>query len=111
MHGARRQHRVFRPADAGDRAGPALAPVHHRGVHFLRAGGGEHRAAPGIEQRIVLERDDRAVTASSALPPAARIARPASSARRKPGWYCGLRPGAHRTAAHRAGPAMHGKRE
>ena len=58
-HGARRQDRVLRPENAGDRAGPAVAPVHHRGVHFLRAGGGEHRAAAGIEQRVVFQRDDR----------------------------------------------------
>ena len=51
-----------------------------------------------------------AVTASSALPPAARIALPASSARRSPAWYSASRAGAHRAAADRAGPAVDGKR-
>jgi hypothetical protein len=35
-----------------------LGPLHDRGVHLLRAGGGKDGAAPGIEQRVVLERDD-----------------------------------------------------
>ena len=56
--GPRRQHRVSRSEDAGDGTGPPLPPFHHRGVHFLGAGGGEHGAAAGIEQRVVLERDD-----------------------------------------------------
>jgi hypothetical protein len=55
----RRENRVARPENAGDRAGAAVAPVHHRGVHLLGSGAGEHRAASGIEQRVVLERDHR----------------------------------------------------
>src|SRR3954454_17887833 len=38
---ARRPDRVSRAADPGNRAGPALAPVHPRRVHLLRAGCGE----------------------------------------------------------------------
>ena len=57
-HRARGEDRVFRAEDAGDRAGAAVAPVHDRGVHLLRAGGGEDGASAGVEQRVVLERDD-----------------------------------------------------
>ena len=100
----------FGPQIAGDRAGPAVAPVHHRGVHLLRAGGGEHRAASGIEQRIVLERDHRfrdRIERAAAVGEnrAAGLQRAA-----QPGMVFGLQPGAHRTAADRAGPAMDGKR-
>ena len=55
---ARRQHRVLRSADPGDGPGTAVAPLHDGSIHLLRAGGGEDGAAPGIEQRIVLERDN-----------------------------------------------------
>ncbi len=53
------QHRVFRPENPGDGARAAVASVHDRGIHLLRPGGGEDGAAPGVEQRVVLERDDR----------------------------------------------------
>jgi hypothetical protein len=36
-----------------------LAPVHDCGIHLLRPGCGEHCAAPGVEQRIVLKRGNR----------------------------------------------------
>ena len=100
----------FGPKIAGDRAGPAVAPVHHRGVHLLRAGGGEHRAASGIEQRVVLQRDDRCRhrverAAAGGKDRAAGLQRAA-----QPGMVFGLRPALIASRRHRAGAAMHGKR-
>src|SRR5713101_1985000 len=83
-HRPSRQYRVARPEDAGHRTRPAIASVHHRGIHLLRTGGGEDAAPPRIEQRVVFERYDRLVTASSAVPPVARMSRPTLSARRSP---------------------------
>ena len=108
---ARRQDRVSRPEDAGDGAGPAVAPIHHRGVHLLRAGGGEDGAAPGIEQRVVLERDDRR---------GHRIERGAAAGEHiAAGLQCAAQPGMvwpRRSAfiaprRERAGAAMHGERK
>ena len=72
--------RVLDMRDPGHRAGRAIAPVHDRGVELVGAVVGEHRAAPGVEARIVLSTTTAASTASSALPPSARTFAPASSA-------------------------------
>src|SRR5580700_10003952 len=52
------QDRVLRAADAGHGAGPAVPAIHHGSIHLMRAGGGKHRAASGIEQRLVLQCGD-----------------------------------------------------
>jgi hypothetical protein len=40
---------------AGDGAGPEVAPVHHRGVELVQAVGCDDCAAPGVEQRFILQ--------------------------------------------------------
>ncbi len=37
-------------------AGAPIAPVHDGRIHLQRAGAGEYGAAPGIEQRLILQR-------------------------------------------------------
>ena len=51
------------------------------------------------------------VTASSALPPAARMSRPAVNARRKPSWYDAARETACLVSRDRSRPAVNGERE
>lgn len=53
------EDRVADALHGGDRACRLRGAVHHRGVHLVLAGGVEDRAAPGVEERAVLERDDR----------------------------------------------------
>ena len=55
----RKINRVTRARHAGDRAGLLRFAVHDRGVEFILALGGKHRAAPGVEQRIIFEHADR----------------------------------------------------
>ena len=57
-HRTCRQHRVARPENAGHGTRPVVPPVHHRGVHLLRSGGGEDAAPSGIEQGVVFECHD-----------------------------------------------------
>jgi hypothetical protein len=57
-HSARGADRVARVREAGDGACGARAAVHDRGVEFVAAFGGEHRAATGVEQRIVFHFTD-----------------------------------------------------
>ncbi len=71
--GSRGQYRVLRGRKGRRPRRRGGAPVHDpRGVHLLGAGAGKDRAAAGVEQRVVLKRDDAAVTASSANPPPAK---------------------------------------
>ena len=102
----RRQDRVLGSEDAGHRAGAVFAPFHDRRVHFLGPGRSKDGAAPGVQQRIVLERDDRgrdgveraAAGGEDASAGAQRLAQPGMverAARR-----------AHRIAAEGSGAAM-----
>ena len=60
LHHRTRQHdRVAHPVHAGDRAGAAAGAVHDRGIQFVAAVVGEHRAAGGVELRRVLQHPDR----------------------------------------------------
>ena len=58
-HRARQPHRIADVGDARHRTGPARRPVHDRGVQFVDPVIGEHRSAPGVEQRIVLQHGHR----------------------------------------------------
>jgi len=58
-HCPRRDDGVARSEDRGDRPGAALAAGHHRRIHLLRTRASENSAPAGIEQRVVLQRDDR----------------------------------------------------
>ena len=57
-HRARRQDRVAWAENTGNRPSRAILAAHHRRVHFLLAGRGVDRPAPGVEQRIILQRHD-----------------------------------------------------
>ena len=50
---------MARARHACDRPGLERFAIHDRGVEFIFALGGEHRAAPGVEQGIVLEHAHR----------------------------------------------------
>jgi hypothetical protein len=57
-HRTRRQYGIARPKNTSHCPGPVIAPIHDRSVHLLGSCGGEDGAPAGIEQRVVLERDD-----------------------------------------------------
>ncbi|MNY33415.1 hypothetical protein D3C86_1676930 [compost metagenome] len=52
-HRAGRRDRVTGAGQARYGAGGAVDAVHHGGVQFVLAGGGEDRAASGVEQGVV----------------------------------------------------------
>ena len=56
---SREQDRILDAAHTGDRAGAQGRAVHDRGVEFVVAVIGEHRALAGVEARRVLEYEDR----------------------------------------------------
>ena len=58
-HRARREHRVADAPHRGHRAGAQLRAFHDRGVHLDLAVAVERGAAPGVEQRVVLQHHDR----------------------------------------------------
>lgn len=57
-HGLGQQDRVAHPLHAGHRTCSLGGAVHHRGIQFVVAVMGEHRALAGVEGRIVLQHGD-----------------------------------------------------
>jgi hypothetical protein len=58
-HLARDEHRVPHPRDRRDTARPQILARHHRSIHLHRAVEVQHRAGARVEERIVLEADNR----------------------------------------------------
>lgn len=58
-HAPRGEHRVAHAGRAADRTGAERRAVHDRRVEFVLAFGRIHGAAPGVEQRAVLEHPHR----------------------------------------------------
>jgi len=105
------QYRVLRAADAGNRAGAALASVHTRGVHLDRAGARKAGAAPGVKQRVVFERDHRGGHRVERRAARRENVAPGGQRRPQPGV---VEHGArliHQPSPQCAGAAMHGEHE
>ncbi len=83
-HRAREVDRVARARDPGDRAGLLRLAVHDRGIEFILALGGEHRAAPALNSGLSSSTRTAAATASSAAPPLSSTALPVRSASSSP---------------------------
>ena len=105
-HRARRQHRVARTENAGDRAGGPVEAVHHRGVHLVAAGRGIDGAAAGVEQRVVLQRHHRGRHRVQRRAAAGQHRMAGTQHGAQPGVEGRLELGVHSGAAHGAGAAV-----